>query len=55
MAPEQASADPQMDGRVDIYALGCMLYEMLGGQAPHARAHRAPLVHQLLVGALALG
>jgi serine/threonine-protein kinase len=34
MAPEQASADPQMDGRVDIYALGVLGYEMLSGHTP---------------------
>ena len=34
MAPEQASADPHMDGRVDIYAIGVMAYEMLCGQTP---------------------
>ncbi|HEX6643395.1 MAG TPA: serine/threonine-protein kinase, partial [Gemmatimonadales bacterium] len=34
MAPEQASADPQMDGRVDIYAMGVMGYEMLSGYPP---------------------
>jgi len=34
MAPEQASADPHMDGRVDIYALGVMGYEMLAGHTP---------------------
>jgi hypothetical protein len=34
MAPEQASADPGMDHRVDIYAFGVMAYEMLTGQPP---------------------
>ena len=34
MAPEQASADPAMDHRVDVYAFGVMAYEMLAGQPP---------------------
>lgn len=34
MAPEQASADPHVDHRADIYALGCMAYEMLAGTPP---------------------
>ncbi len=34
MAPEQASADPTTDERADIYAFGCMAYEMLTGSTP---------------------
>ena len=34
MAPEQAAADPHLDHRVDIYAVGVMAYELLGGRPP---------------------
>jgi tetratricopeptide (TPR) repeat protein len=34
MSPEQASCDARLDARSDLYALGCVVYEMLAGEPP---------------------
>ncbi len=48
MSPEQATADRELDGRTDIYSLGCVLYEMLASEPPHTgNTVRAIIAKQL--------
>jgi TolB-like protein/tRNA A-37 threonylcarbamoyl transferase component Bud32 len=49
MAPEQASGDPTIDARADIYSFGCLAYELLAGEPPFGTRP----MHQILAAHLA--
>src|SRR5262249_5748353 len=48
VAPEQVRGEP-VDGRADVYALGCLLYECLTGEQPFRRESELAVVYAHLV------
>ncbi len=48
MSPEQINADSQIDGKADLYSLGCVLFELLVGHPPFQGTNFAQLFEQQL-------
>jgi eukaryotic-like serine/threonine-protein kinase len=48
MAPEQANGQRDLDARVDVYASGVLLYEMLSGRRPFEGSSYVALMNKIL-------
>ncbi len=51
MSPEQVAGGQDLDGRSDLYSLGCVLYEMLAGRPPFTGPTAASIVVQQMTDA----
>jgi eukaryotic-like serine/threonine-protein kinase len=50
MSPEQATGERSLDPRSDVYALGCVLYEMLVGEPPFPGPTAQAVLVRILTG-----
>ena len=48
MSPEQAMGERQLDARTDVYAVGCVLYEMLAGDPPFTGSTAQAIVAKVM-------